>query len=161
MQIVYRPMPRPTAGGDDEYLSGGRLSSAEDEVDRAQDPKSKEIAELAVDEANTRVEYLRAQQEVNVARRELEQLQLQCAMARFELARLTAARKAKVEGAEKLEPAEFESQAKACDEEVKAKRAELKANQQTVAETAKAAWETKKTALAKKTFDARASPYVE
>lgn len=138
-----------------------RLSAAKDEIDRADDAKSTEIALLAVEEASFRVEFLRAQQEVNVAKLELERLSLRCAMAKFELARLTAARKAKVEGAEALDAAEFEAQTQSCDEEVKTRRAELKTNWVDQAEAAKAVWETKRTALAKKTFDARASPYVE
>ena len=58
------------------------------------------MAQLAIDEAEARVEYLRARQRLNVALQEVEQLALRCAFARFELARLTAARKAKVEGSE-------------------------------------------------------------
>ena len=105
--------------------------------------------------------WLRARQDVNVRRAEIEDLALRCAMARFELARLNAARKAKVEGSESLSVADFEGQLKACDDDVKARRAELKAEEETQAEQARANWETHKSALAKKTFDARASPFVE
>ncbi|MBX5483782.1 MAG: hypothetical protein IRZ16_18315 [Myxococcaceae bacterium] len=138
-----------------------RLSAAEDEVDRAEDPKSKEIAHLAVEEAESRVTYLRARQEVNVARLDLMQLQLRCAMARFELARLEAARKAKVEGAEDLSLETFQNQVKDCEAEVAERQKELQKDQEAAAAEAKAVWDTKKAALAKKTFDTRASPFVE
>lgn len=138
-----------------------RLSAADDEVDEAEDAVSREVAELALQEASARVEWLRARQAVNVARLEIEELALRCAFARYELARLEAARKAKVEGSESLSVEEFGGQVKACDEEVKTRRAELKGAAEAEAELAKASWEKHKTALAKKTFDARASPYVE
>jgi hypothetical protein len=137
-----------------------RQSAAEDEEDRAPDASSKEVAQLAIDESKSRVEYLRAHQRLNVGLREVEQLSLRCAFARFELARLTAARKAKVEGSERLEPKDFEEQVSQCEAAVKEERAEL-AGDTKEAQTAKEAWEAKKAALAKKTFDARASPYVE
>ena len=66
-----------------------RLSAAHDEVGRAKDDLSKEVATLAVAEAEARVDYLRAQQDVNVRRADLEELALRCAQARYELARLT------------------------------------------------------------------------
>jgi hypothetical protein len=137
-----------------------RQSAAEDEEDRAPDASSKEVAQLAIDESKARVTYLRAHQRLNVGLREVEQLALRCAFARFELARLTAARKAKVEGSERLEPKDFEQQVSQCEAAVKEERAGL-AGDTKEAQTAKEAWEAKKAALAKKTFDARASPYVE
>ncbi len=138
-----------------------RLRAAKDEVGNAEDAVSKEVAALAVAEAEARVTYLRAQQEVNVRRLDIEELALRCAVARYEQSRLEAARKAKVEGSEGLDPKKFEGQVTSCDEEVAALRAELKAEEQAEADAAKVAWEKEKTALAKKTFDARASPYVE
>ncbi|WP_225409848.1 hypothetical protein [Stigmatella hybrida] len=137
-----------------------RAQAAEAELDRAEDAVSKEVAQLTIDEAEARVKYLRAKQHLNVALLDVEQLALRCAFARFELARVTAARKAKVEGSERLEPKEFEEQVAECDAEVKEERAEL--GKDTSDETqAREAWEARKAALAKKTFDAAASPYVE
>ena len=72
----------------------------------------------------------------------------------------TGARKAKVEGSEGLEPKEFEEQVSECEAEVKQERASL-AEDEKEEKAAREAWEAKKTALAKKTFAARASPYVE
>jgi hypothetical protein len=137
-----------------------RRTAAEDEEKRAPDATSREVAKLAIEEAGARVEYLRAKQRLNVARQEVEALSLRCAFARFELARLEATRKAKVEGSEKLEPGKYEAQLSACETEVKAEQATLAAR---IAQekTAREGWEVKKGALAKKTFDARASPYVE
>lgn len=138
----------------------GREAAAEDEEDRAPDAASREVAKLAIEEARARVEYLRAKQRLNVGQREVEELALRCAFARFELARLQATRKAKVEGSEKLDPKKYEAQVSECEAEVKEERSTLAAD--TAQEkTAREAWEVKKTALAKKTFDARASPYVE
>lgn len=137
-----------------------REQAAGDEEKRAPDAASREVAKLAIEEARARVEYLRAKQRLNVALREVEELALRCAFARFELARLQAARKAKVEGSEKLDPKKYEAQVSGCEAEVKQERGALAAD--TAQEkTAREAWEVKKAALAKKTFDARASPYVE
>lgn len=137
-----------------------RLSAAEDEVDRAEDAVSREVAELAVLEAEARVEYIRSRQKVNVRNLALQELALRCAFARFEEARLGLARKAKVEGSESLSPQDFAEQVKACDEELAEKRAAAKELTE-AAVAAKAEWEKHKAALAKKTFDARASPFVE
>jgi cell fate (sporulation/competence/biofilm development) regulator YlbF (YheA/YmcA/DUF963 family) len=137
-----------------------RAQAAGQELDRAEDAVSREVAQLTIDEAEARVEFLRARQRLNVALLEVEQLALRCAFGRFELARLTAARKAKVAGSEELDPKEFEAQVSECDAEVKELRAGLGAD--TADEkAAREAWEAKKAALAKKTFDARTSPYVE
>lgn len=137
-----------------------REAAAKEEESRAPDAASKEVAKLAIEEARARVEYLRAKQRLNVGRQEVEALSLRCAFARFELARLAATRKAKVEGSEKLEPRKYEAQLSECEAEVKAGQATLGAE---IAQekTAREGWEVKKSALAKKTFDARASPYVE
>lgn len=137
-----------------------RLAAAEDEEDRAPDTTSREVAKLTIEESEARVKYLRAHQRLNVGLREVEQLSLRCAFARFELARLTAARKAKVEGSEKLEPKDFEEQVSKCEAAVKEERTDL-AEDTATEKAAREAWEVKKAALAKKTFDARASPYVE
>jgi hypothetical protein len=137
-----------------------RKVAAEREVGEANDAVSREVARLAVDEAGSRIDYLRARQDVNVAVQERDELALQCAWATYELAKLNAARKAKVEGAEKLPLKDFEEQPKQCQAEVVNKQ--LRVTQENKrAETSKADWEAKKTALARKTFDARASPYVE
>ena len=138
-----------------------RLRAAKQEVGNADDPVSKEVAALALTEAEARVKYLRAHQDVNVRLLDIEELSLRCAVARYEQSRLDAARKAKVEGSENLDPKRYEDQVKSCDQEVAARRAELKAQEQAEAEKAKVSWEKEKSALAKKTFDARASPYVE
>lgn len=140
--------------------SKSRKDAAYDERGAAKDELSREVARLAIDEAEARVEYLRARQEANVKIEEIEELSLRCAYARFEVARLGVARKAKIEGSEKLKPEDFDKQVKACEAEV----AELKkalAERTKKSDGFKATWETKKSELAKKTFDARASPYVE
>ncbi|WP_257453054.1 hypothetical protein [Archangium lipolyticum] len=137
-----------------------RESAAEEEEDRAPDAASREVAKLAIEEARARVAYLRAKQRLNVGLRDVEQLSLRCAFARYELARLQSTRKAKVEGSEKLDVKKYEGQVSKCEAEVKEERGEL-AEDIAQEKTAREAWEVKKAALAKKTFDARASPYVE
>ncbi|MBL8918913.1 MAG: hypothetical protein JNJ54_08660 [Myxococcaceae bacterium] len=137
-----------------------RYSAAKGEVSAAQDALSREVAELAVIEADARVEWLRARQRVNVREESLADQNMTCAMARHEQSRLAAARKAKLEGSEDYEPAAFEQQVKGCE----ADYAELKtklAETNTEAEAVRAEWEKTRAALAKKTFDARASPFVE
>ena len=94
-----------------------RYSAARDEVSAASDANSKEVAELAVIEADKRVEWLRAKQKVNVREEDLSEQNLTCAQARYEVSRLTAARKAKLEGSETLDPEKFEAQLKSCEED--------------------------------------------
>ena len=137
-----------------------RYSAARDEVGAAADQSSREVAELAVTEADKRVEWLRARQRVNVREEDLAEQNLICAQARYEVSRLTAARKAKLEGSETLEPEKFEAQLKGCEADyasLKEKAKEVGAE----AETMRADWDQARAALAKKTFDARASPFVE
>lgn len=137
-----------------------REQAAEQEENRAPDAASREVAKLAIEEARARVAHLRARQRLNVSLKDVEQLALRCAFARFEQARLQATRKAKVEGSEKLDPGKYEQQVSKCEAAVKEERTALAAD--TAQEkTTREAWEVKKSALAKKTFDARASPYVE
>lgn len=133
---------------------------ADDEIDKAKDDSSREVATLARDEAASRIEYLRARQELNAEERDVAELALRCAHARFEVARLQAAKQAKVQGAEELDEKDFDEQVKACDAEVAEQRAGEKPAQDQL-EAAQADWEKHKEALAQKTFAARASPYVE
>ncbi|MBL9037292.1 MAG: hypothetical protein JNG84_02145 [Archangium sp.] len=137
-----------------------RLRAANAEVSNAADQSSREVAELAVEEANARVEWLRAKQRSNVREEDLSDQNLTCALARYEQIKLTSARKAKLEGSEKLEPADFEEQVKRCDADYAALKEKLKETN-TEANDVRSAWEKTRAALAKKTFDARASPYVE
>lgn len=137
-----------------------RYSAAKSEVSAAQDALSKEVAELAVVEAEARVEWLRARQRVNVRDETLADQNLTCALARYEQSRLTAARKAKLEGSEDYDPAVFEQQVKDCDAEYAALKDKLKETS-SEAEAVREQWEKTRAALARKTFDARASPFVE
>ncbi|MCC6334558.1 MAG: hypothetical protein IT380_11295 [Myxococcales bacterium] len=137
-----------------------RLDAAKSEVGRAEDDLSREVAELAVVEAEKRVEWLRASQRINGKEEDLADQNLDCAYTRYELARLNAARKAKLEGSEALDPEVFQGQVTSCEEDY----AELKENlkeSNAEAEQFRADWDQARAALAKKTFDARASPYVE
>lgn len=137
-----------------------RRSAAKSEVGQADDDNSRQIAELAVEEAEARVDHLKVVQKLNVKKIDVRELELRCAHARYQQARLTIARKAKIEGSESLDPADFEAQVKSCEAEVVGKKEGLKEHQAQVA-AAKEAWDAKKAELAKRTFDARASPYVE
>jgi hypothetical protein len=137
-----------------------QADAADDQIDDAKDATSKEVARLAKDEAESRIEYLRARQGLNDHRRESAELALRCAHARFEVARLQAATKAKVEGAHELDAKDFDGQVKDCEKELAELRGEEKPAQ-TELQTAQASWEKRKEALAQKTFAARASPYVE
>lgn len=137
-----------------------RRSAAKDEVGNAQDANSKEVAELAVVEADKRVDWLRASQDLNVREEDLAGQNLTCAQARYELARLQAARKAKLEGSESLDPAKFEGQVKDCEDDY-AKLREKTKETNAEADAIRASWDEARAALARKTFDARASPYVE
>jgi len=133
---------------------------ASDEVGQSKDPATKEIAQLTVEEVRARIDYLRARQTLNVQLREVEEIARQCAVARYQLARLLAVRKAKVKGSESYKPEDFERQAKTCDAEVADRRKGLKPDEELLTKT-RTDWEKRKEVLAKRTFDARASPYVE
>jgi hypothetical protein len=137
-----------------------RLDAAEFEKRRAETEATKEIAALAIDEATLRVEFLRATQNVNLKNEAYDTQGLRCAEGRYELAKLLAARKAKIEGSEKFEPAVFENQIKDCE----ATQLELKEKNKLTTEEltlVRGKWEQAKQNLAKKTFDARASVYIE
>ena len=134
--------------------------AASDEIGQARDPTSKEVAQLARDEAQARVDYLRARQDLNVRNRELEEQNRQCAVARYQLARLTAVRKVKVPGSERYDPKDLERQVKLCEAELADRKKRSKPDQDRL-EKARAEWEKKREVLARKTFDARASPFVE
>lgn len=140
--------------------SKDRLSAAKSEVGAANDQTSRDVAELAVTESEARVEWLRAKQRINVREEELSDRNQTCAFARYEQTKLTAARKAKLEGSEKLAPEDFDAQVKDCEAAYAELKERLKETN-TEAETIRASWEKARAALAKKTFDARASPYVE
>ena len=137
-----------------------RRKAAESEVGEAADQTSRDVAELAVHEAEVRVDWLRAKQHLNVKEEDMAEQNLTCAYARFEQSKLAAARKAKLEGSESLEPAVFEAQVKDCDAEYAALKEKLKESN-TEAEQVRAEWDKARAALARKTFDARASPFVE
>ena len=137
-----------------------RENDAEREVGAASDPTSKDVAKLAVAEADTRVEWLRAKQKLNLGEESIAEQNLQCAIAHYELARLKAARKAKIEGSERLSEETFTNQAKECDDKTAAQKVK---QQQDVAsaEKVRETWEAARLALAQRTFDARASSFVE
>lgn len=137
-----------------------RRSAARDERSNASDAASKTVADLAVTEAEARLEWLRTRRDIAQAEERAADVALTCAKARFEQQRLAVARKAKLEGSEKLDPKDFEDQTKRCDDAFAQEKARVK-GLATEGEKVRAAWETAKHALAQKTFDARASPYVE
>lgn len=136
-----------------ESLAGG-------EIGQAKDQPTKDLAVLARDEAQARVEYLRAKQDLNVRNRELDELNRTCAITRYQAARLTAVRKVKVPGSERYDPKDFERQVKQCEGEL-ADRKKAAQPQRERMEKARAEWEKKRDVVARKTFDARASPFVE
>jgi hypothetical protein len=137
-----------------------RLKSANGEVGEAKDRQSRDVAELAVTEADARIEMLKAKQRLNVVEEDVAEVGVTCAIARYEQSKLETARKKKIEGSEALDPKAFEAQVKECETRFEAARGEAK-KVSAEAEDIKNKWEATRTSLAKKTFDARASPYVE
>jgi len=135
-------------------------SLANEEIGQSKDQATKDVALLARDEAQARVEYLRAKQDLNVKNRSLDELNRTCAVARYQLARLQAVRKVKVPGSEKYDPKDFEKQVASCEAELAEKKKASKPEQERM-EKARAEWEKKRDLLARKTFDSRASPFVE
>ena len=135
-------------------------SLASGEIGQAKDQPTKDLAVLARDEAQARVEYLRAKQDLNVKNRELDELGRTCAITRYQAARLTAVRKVKVPGSERYDNKDFESQVKRCESDAADRKKNSKPDQDRL-DKARAEWEKKRDLLARKTFDARASPFVE
>ncbi|HEY1333885.1 MAG TPA: hypothetical protein VGF31_06490, partial [Myxococcaceae bacterium] len=135
-------------------------SLASGEIGQAKDPATKELAVLSRDEAQARVEYLRARQDLNVKNRELDELNRTCAITRYQSARLTAVRKVKVPGSERYDPKDFERQVKTCEADLADRRKAAKPERERM-EKSRAEWEKKRDVVARKSFDARASPFVE
>jgi len=135
-------------------------SLANEEIGQAKDQPTKDVAQLARDEAQARLDYLRTKQALNVSNRSLDELNRTCAVARYQLARLQAVRKVKVPGSERYDPKDFEKQVASCQAELADKKKGSKPEQERM-EKARAEWEKKRDLLARKTFDARASPFVE
>lgn len=135
-------------------------SLANEEIGQAKDQPTKDVAQLARDEAQARLDFLRRKQDLNVVTRSLDELNRTCAVARYQLARLQAVRKVKVPGSERYDPKDFEKQVASCQAELAEKRKATKPEQERM-EKARAEWEKKRDLLARKTFDARASPFVE
>jgi len=136
------------------------VSLAGDEIGQAKDPGTKDLAILSRDEAAARVDYLRAKQDWNVRNRELDELNRTCAITRYQLARLSAVRKVKVPGSERYDPKDFERQVKTCEADLADRRKAAKPERERM-EKARAEWEKKRDVVARKSFDARASPFVE
>ena len=136
------------------------VSLAGDEIGQAKDPGTKDLAVLSRDEAAARVDYLRAKQDWNVRNRELDELNRTCAVTRYQQARLTAVRKVKVPGSERYDPKDFERQVKTCEADLADRRKAAKPERERM-EKARAEWEKKRDVVARKSFDARASPFVE
>ena len=85
---------------------------------------------------------------------------LKCPPDRMELAIDRGPRSLMPSPQNRLRWQRYEAQVKACDDKLAQARNEAKAVG-AQAENVKNKWESTKSALAKKTFDARASPYVE
>ena len=92
--------------------------------------------------------------------RELDELNRTCAITRYQLARLTAVRKVKVPGSERYDPKDYERQSRQCEGELADRRKAAKPERERM-EKARAEWEKKRDVVARKSFDARASPFVE
>ena len=136
-------------------------SLANDEIGQAKDQATKDVAQLARDEAQARVDYLRARQDLNVSNRSLDELEPH--LRHRPLPARPAPGGAQGEGAaaaRRYDPKDFEKQVASCQAELAEKKKASKPEQERM-EKARAEWEKKRDLLARKTFDARASPFVE
>lgn len=119
------------------------LSRAEAAADRQKSPK---LEELAVNEARARLKYLYARDDAEQRNRKAAELQLQCARARLELARVKVVQKVKVKGAEQLPLESFEKQVDRCSAQLEERHVELR-TQQAKMRAARSDWESRKLAL--------------
>ncbi|MGA9523110.1 MAG: hypothetical protein WBV82_16700 [Myxococcaceae bacterium] len=119
------------------------LDTAEAAARRQKSPK---LEQLAVDEARARLKYLYARDDAEKRNRKAAELQLQCAEARLELARVKVAQKAKIEGADQLPVEQFEKQVDRCSAQLEERHVELR-TQQAQMRAARSDWEARRLAL--------------
>ena len=140
-----------------------RRSAAEREVGSGEDAAlAKTSPSWPSTKPSERVEWLRAQPAGQRARKRISPSRTCTApRRRFELARLTAARKAKLEGSRAARPeASSSNRSRTARRRTQALKEKLKESNAEAAQL-RADWDQARAALAKKTFDARASPFVE
>ncbi len=140
--------------------AASQLKAGEAEVGATGDDRSRAVAELAVAEVEARLAWLRATQVRNVSRKELATLGVECASARFELAKAEIAQRMKLAGAQDLDAAQLLEQAKACEAELAGRRGEQK-EQVAEVDATREQWEARKAVLAERTADGPASMFVE
>ena len=133
-----------------------RIGEAKDARSRikseSNDPRQAEVADLAVEEAYEKRDWLESWVGVQWALVSVEDANLEVAQARFE--------KAKVQGSEKLDMAAFEAQVKSLEAKAKHKAEDAEADRKK-AEDVRGKWNATRRALAQKTGGALGSPWVE
>ena len=147
------------------------LRQARDRIGEAKDARSRiksesndsrqyEVADLAVEEAYEKRDWLESWVDVQWALVKAEDANLDVARARFEKSKVALCKKAKVQGSEKLDMAAFEAQVKSLEERAK-RIAEDAEAQRKKAEDVRGKWNATRRALAQKTGGALGSPWVE
>ena len=166
-KLTYEDKVDLVEAENDLFVAYDRVDDAENEILRTRDQirRAKKSESLAGDEIQARDPATKelavlARRYWNVRNRELDELNRTCAITRYQLARLTAVRKVKVPGSERYDPKDFERQAKQCEGELADRRKAAKPERERM-EKARAEWEKKRDVVARKSFDARASPFVE
>jgi hypothetical protein len=140
-----------------------RISEAKDARSRAKDsndPRQIDVANMAVEEAYEKRDWLDSWLDVQWALVAAEEANLDTARGRYERAKAALCRKANVKGSEKLDMASFDSQVKKLEERAK-RIAQDADNERKKAEEVRAKWNTTRRALAQKTGGALGSPWVE
>ncbi len=140
-----------------------RIGEAKDARKRAReggDAREIEVADLSVEEAYQKRDWLDDWVEVQWDYAAAEEASLEAARARFERAKASLAKKANVEGSEKLSSEAFENQVRKLEARAKEKLAEADAERKK-AEESRTKWNTTRRALAQKTGGALGSPWVE
>ncbi len=140
-----------------------RISEAKDARKRAKeenDPRQIEVADLAVEEAYEKRDWLDAWVDVQWALAKAEEANLDVAKGKFERAKANMCKKANVRGSEKLDMAAFDAQVKGL--EARAKRiADDAEAERKKAEEVRTRWNTTRRSLAQKTGGALGSAWVE
>jgi hypothetical protein len=148
----------------EEYArSGERIREAKEALKLAEasrDPKHVEIAELSIQESKERRAWLDAWLSVQWALLDAEKAKLELARGRYERTQAQTVKKANVQGAEKINLADFDG--RVADLEADGKRAMGKAQKEAQsAEKVKDAWSATRHTLAQKTGGGLGSAWVE
>lgn len=139
-----------------------RIAEAKAALGRAEEAKNEAlvaVAQLGVEEARRREDWLEAQIDLRRAQIKIDRARVELAEARLERSRARAVKKSNGPGAEKIGLQNFDDAVTACEERVK-KREDQAAEVQADADAVRGRWLEAREALARATGGGQGSPWV-